>query len=54
MPEADLNINEGNLGHWKSLCKALKEVNKIIAMEEMVKHTDLCYQGKFDCVAVYR
>lgn len=54
IPEGDLDINDGNVGHWRSLGEALGDVNQVIAMEKMVQHRDLCYQGKFDCIAVYR
>ncbi|VDI13205.1 mitochondrial genome maintenance exonuclease 1 [Mytilus galloprovincialis] len=54
IPETELDIYKDNIGHWDSIRKVLQEVKEAVAIEEAVKHEDLCYQGKFDCLAVYK
>ncbi|XP_052106893.1 mitochondrial genome maintenance exonuclease 1-like [Mytilus californianus] len=54
IPESELNIYKDNTGHWDSIRRVLQDVKEAVAIEEAVKHKDLCYQGKFDCVAVYK
>ncbi|KFM61207.1 hypothetical protein X975_09911, partial [Stegodyphus mimosarum] len=53
-PEAELQIEEANLGHWKSLKAIFPEIREIKLLEERVFHPFLQYKGVVDCFAKYK
>ncbi|XP_042906719.1 mitochondrial genome maintenance exonuclease 1 [Parasteatoda tepidariorum] len=53
-PEADILIEESNLGHWRSLKTIFPRITDIKLLEERVSHPFLCYKGIVDCFAKYR
>ncbi|XP_035209930.1 mitochondrial genome maintenance exonuclease 1-like [Stegodyphus dumicola] len=53
-PEAELQIEEANLGHWKSMKAILPEIREVKLLEEQVFHPFLQYKGVVDCFARYK
>lgn len=50
-PEEDIEIDERNRGHWKSVRSILDKVSDVQLLEERVRHPYLHYCGSIDCVA---
>jgi len=50
----DIEVAEGNTGHWRSLQHILPLVQEARVIEERVVHPELHYCGIVDCVAAYK
>ncbi|XP_077989734.1 mitochondrial genome maintenance exonuclease 1-like, partial [Glandiceps talaboti] len=53
-PLNEIEVGEGNQGHWKSLSTVLPQITDVKATEKHIKHPVLQYGGYLDCLATYK
>ncbi|XP_070578234.1 mitochondrial genome maintenance exonuclease 1-like [Ptychodera flava] len=53
-PLDDIDVDEENQGHWKSLSQILPQITDVVAIEKYIRHPILQYAGYLDCLAMYK